>query len=267
MHFAGKANVQATFDIINWVLGHSKFQLPLSLFLPISFDLTASATLFLPYLMPILQRRLASLSCNLDDSALSAVLSLTSLTYLSLCGTLSSAQVAWELPLLKVLKLTGFREGGGDARVLAVGAMPQLRSLCAAHCTFDIHDLGALSSFTSLQRLALPSCDLQQLPSLAGMEQLEELDISNNKEFHNIQSTLAGVQALAVLTAKHSMRLNKELLEAVAAVPSLTRLGSRADGYTREEMHWLSGLCEIMFDRHGDCMSVARGETQFKSLL
>lgn len=133
--------------------------------------------------------------------------------------------------------------------MLAVGAMPQLQVLHATHCIFDIHDLGALSSFTSLQRLALPSCDLQQLPSLAGMEQLEELDISNNKEFHNIQSTLAGVQALAVLTTKNSMRLNKELLEAVAAIPSLTllKLGGRADGYTCEEAHWLSGLCEIMF--------------------
>lgn len=101
LELAGKANVQATLDIINWILGHSKIQLPLRLILSIEYKLTASATLLLPHMMPILQRRLASLTCKVDDSALSAVLSLTSLTYLCLLGTVSSAQVAWELPLLK----------------------------------------------------------------------------------------------------------------------------------------------------------------------
>ena len=266
IYLVGIPNVAATISIINWVLGHSKFQLPLGLILPAKCQLTASTILFVPYLMPIVQRRLTS--CKVGDCALPAVLSLTSLTHLHLIGTVKSAQVAWELPLLKTLQLVDFHEVGGDARVLAIGAMPQLQVLRAAHCTLDIHDVGALSRFTSLQQLALPSCGLQNLPSLAGMKQLKHLDISNNEAFDDIQSTLAGVRALAVLTANNTLRLTRALVNSVAAVTSLTRLelGWQIRSCTREEVHCLSGLCEIMFDCHGDCLMVC-DESLFISLL
>ena len=118
----------AAIFLISWIIG-SDCRLPLQLEMPRSHEMTATNLLALET-RPLLQQRLTSLTCNATSEALSDLFTLTSLTALQLYNTNLLDVVsheAWEMPNLKVLKLSRCR--WQLAALLGAVAMPRLQSL------------------------------------------------------------------------------------------------------------------------------------------
>ena len=252
LRIAGSVDESIAVETVNWVLS-SKCTLPLDVQL-LSMEYTGE--LLLPHLLPVLKRRLTSLTCHVDDSRFSLALTLTSLTSLclnKLCVADPASHAEWNLAALRVLRLSDCH--GPLAEMLLVGGLPRLETFAADGC--DFWDEGGSSSpdfllcYTSLQHLTLVDCGLRNLPRMAELTRLENLDVTCSDLLQmDLRPALSGLQSLTELTTRDILPTDV-YVECVLSIPSLKCLHVEVKGWSSECAYQLSRLTTVMSDRDG----------------
>lgn len=170
--------------------------------------------------LPALRSQLVSLICYAQSPSLGNILTMSRLTSLQLSTELGNvAHTAWKLPALRQLELVSCK-GSLDA-FLVNGSLSQLERLSAVGCPLGGEVLVSLTRFTTLRELALRNCGLQQLPTLAALQQLRLLDLSDNAGLTDLLPALA-LTALTCLMLEGVVPLHSSFVQAVEKLPGVS---------------------------------------------